>query len=261
MQKIRYFETKEKLNIRIHAHTAYANFKLEDWILKWLGACKGNRLLEMGCGDGNFFKTYSKALDENGLIIGFDINKSLLQKARQLGNSLNTLTIVFHWDFDNHPYPFLDEDIDILIAPFSAYYTKNVAKWVDDSLRIVKNGGRLLILGPTKNNAQELYKLNEMVTGLKSVQETEETSTKLEEVFYPELKKRLQKNVEKQILDRQIIFPSPEEFAKYYFATLLYEKTQEKVKKQIDFESVLKAAQKTSLSLNKQVICITAHKK
>jgi len=256
-----YLETEEKLKIRIQAHTAFANLKLEDWFLGRLQDFYGCRLLEIGCGDGNFFPTYSQVLGQSGLIIGFDKNQNLLLDAREIGRRLITPTIIFHWDFEHHPYPLLDEEVDVLIASFSAYYTKDVSGWIEDGLRVIKKGGRLFLLGPTKDNAKELYELNEMVTGIKSVPETDETTKKLEEAFLPELQKRLGDQVRKTILDREILFPSPEEFARYYFATWLYEKTQEKIEKPITFESVHEAAQRTSSKLNKQIICIEASKK
>jgi ubiquinone/menaquinone biosynthesis C-methylase UbiE len=260
MHKPNYLETEEKLKIRIHAHTEYANFKLEDWLSNWLGDAEGCRLVEIGCGDGNFFPIYEQALGKNGLIIGLDINRELLNKARSIGRKLTTPTIVLAWDFNQHPYPLLDNETDILTAPFSAYYSEDPVSWVEDTLRVVKNGGRLILLGPTKNNAQELYDLNKAVTGIRSIPETDETSAKLEEHFLPELQKRLGDQVKKTILDRQIVFPSPEEFAQYYFATWLYEKTQEKIKETIEFESVIGALKGTSLKLNKEVICIEAVK-
>jgi ubiquinone/menaquinone biosynthesis C-methylase UbiE len=255
-----YRETEEKLKIRIHAHTAYANFQLEGWLSEWLSNADGCRLLEMGCGDGNFFPTYAQVLGERGLIIGCDINRHLLRKAREASRELVTSAIIVPWNFDIHPYPFLDEEVDVLTAPFCAYYTGNVSGWVEDSVRVVKKGGKLLLLGPTKDNAQELYDLNEMVTGIKSVPETDETSTKLEEIFWPELLKRSECEVKKTILDRKIIFPSAEDFARYYVATWLYEKTQEKVSKPIEFDHVIEAARSTSLQLNKQIVCIEACK-
>ena len=260
MSKLQYTETEEKLNIRIRAHTAYANFTLDDWLSGWLGKSEGCRLLEIGCGNGNFFPAYAQTLGKSGLIIGFDKDRDLLQKARAPAQRLDTPIIVFPWDFDSHPYPLLDEDVDILIAAFSAYYTSDVPAWVEDSLRVAREGGRLLLLGPTKDNARELYQLNEMVTGIKSVSETDETSTKLEESFVPELRQRLGSTVKTTILDRIITFPSPEEYARYYFATWLYEKTQERLADAVEFESVLKTAQKTSLKLSKRVVCIEAVK-
>ncbi len=255
-----YTETADKLKIRIRAHTAYANFTLDDWLSDWLGEANGRRLLEVGCGSGNFFGTYAQALGRDGLIVGLDISLDLLKRARALAESLSTPTLLLHWDFDVHPYPLLDEDVDILIAPFSAYYSSDVSGWIEDCLRLLKDEGRLLLLGPTEDNAQELYQLNEAVTGIGSVRETDETSRKLEEFFLPALHERLGDKVQTTILDRQITFPSPEEFARYYLATWLYEKTQERVTSPVQFESVVKAAQKTPLILNKKIVCIEAHK-
>jgi ubiquinone/menaquinone biosynthesis C-methylase UbiE len=255
-----YLETEDKLKIRIHAHTAYANFQLEDWLSEWLNNANGQRLLEMGCGDGNFFPTYAQVLGDKGFIIGSDINLHLLGKARDISRHLATPVMILPWNFDIHPYPLLDEEVDVLTAPFCAYYTSNVSGWIEDSLRVVKKGGKLLLLGPTKDNAQELYELNEMVTGVKSVPETDETTTKLEEVFVPELEGRAGCKINKTILDRQINFPSPEEFARYYFATWLYEKTEDRLEKSIEIIQVIEAVQRTSLRLNKQIVCIEISK-
>lgn len=260
MSNLNYQETEDKLKIRIHAHTAYTNFQLEEWLSEWLSDAEGCRLLEMGCGDGNFFPTYAEVLGHNGLIIGCDVNHHLLRKAREITRQLGTPGIVVPWDFDAHPYPFLDEEVDVLTAPFCAYYTSNVSGWVQDTIRVVKRGGKLILLGPTKNNAQELYELNEMVTGISSVPETNETSTKLEEMFLPELSKNKECKTRTNILNRQIVFPSPEEFAKYYFATWLCEKTQDRIKQSIEWDCVIKAAQRTTLTLNKQIVCIEVFK-
>lgn len=261
MHRLDYLETAEKLKIRIYVHTAYANFQLEDWLSNWLGDSKGRRLLEIGCGDGNFFKTYKNSLGKEGFIIGFDVNSDLVKKARNIARQIITPSLVFLWDFNNHPYPLLDEEVDYLIAPFSAYYTNDVSKWIEDSLRVIKKTGRMVLLGPTEDNAIELYDLNERVTGIKFVPETNETSVKLEKYFLPELQKKSGVQVKKTVLDRRIIFPSPEEFARYYFATWLYEKTQEKIKKTIEFEDVIREAKKSPLVLNKRIICIEAYKK
>jgi hypothetical protein len=184
------------------------------------------------------------------------MNHHLLRKARETSRQLATPAMILAWNFDVHPYPFLDEEVDVLTAPFCAYCTRNVSGWIEDSLRVVKKGGKLLLLGPTKDNAQELYELNETVTGIKSVPQTDETSTKLEEVFLSELQRMSGCETRRTILKRQIIFPTPEEFARYYFATWLYEKTEEQIGRSIEFEYVSQEAQRTSLRLNKQVICI-----
>lgn len=260
MDQIGYRETEDKLHIRIKAHTQFASFKLDDWLFDWLGHACGQRLLEIGCGDGNFFSIYARALGEGGMIIGLDLCKDLLRKARQHSRALPTPAVFLPWNFDDHPWPLLDEEVDILIAPYSAYYSKDVPAWVEDALRVTRSGGRLLILGPTRNNAEELYWLNEYVYGIRTVAEIDETTIKLEASFLPELRERLGGNVRWTILDRQIIFPSAIEFARYYQATMLFDRTCQQLGRTITFEEVLAAAQKTNLRLNKQIICIEGRK-
>ena len=63
----------------------------------------------------------------------------------------------------------------------------------------------------------------------------------------PELEVWTGCKIKKTILDRQINFLSPEEFARYYFATWLYEKTEEKLARSIEVDHVIEAVQRTSL--------------
>ncbi|MBN2561409.1 MAG: methyltransferase domain-containing protein [Phycisphaerae bacterium] len=255
-----YLETEERLRIRIHAHTAYADVRMQDWLLRWLGECDAARLLEMGCGTGNYFPTYAQALGREGLIIGLDRQRALLHKAREAARTLGTPSVLLAWDFDDHPYPLLDEDVDMLVAPFSAYYADDVHAWVDDGLRVLRPGGRVLLLGPTSENASELHDLNEAVTGIRTVPETDQASRRLEAAFLPELRRRLGSRVHWEIFEPRIVFPSAEEFARYYCATWLYEKTAERLGEPVAFETVVNAAKETSLRLTKQVICIQAAK-
>jgi ubiquinone/menaquinone biosynthesis C-methylase UbiE len=255
-----YQETERNLQTRIRAHKEYANFTLEDWLQDWLGDVSGQRLLEVGCGDGNFFATYAQALGPGGMILGLDLGPDLLYKAREKARALPTPVLVFPWNYDHHPWPFLDEEMDIIIAPFSAYYTRDVSAWVEEALRVASRRSRLLLLGPTQDNARELYEFNEHLTGIKTVPETDSTTGKLEEYILPELRHRLGGGVARTILDRQLIFPSVAEFARYYQATLLYDRTCRALGRTIPFEEVMAAASQTNLRLSKQIICITALK-
>jgi ubiquinone/menaquinone biosynthesis C-methylase UbiE len=253
-------ETEEKLKIRIRAHTDYANFALEDWIGNWLGEVQGQCLLEVGCGDGNFFEAYSSRLGQQGLIIGMDKGKDLLHKAREKTASLRTSSVLIPWDYDDHPWPILDEQADVSTAPYSAYYTADAEAWVEEALRVTRKGGRLLLLGPTEENARELYALNEIVSGTKTVPETDEVTDKLERAFFPALEERLGERASKTILDRRILFPTPVEFARYYLATMLYDRTASRLNREVSLDEATEAAGRTSLELNKQIVCIEAVK-
>ena len=72
--------------------------------------------------------------------------------------------MILPWNFDVHPYPLLDEEVDVLTTPFCAYYTSNVSGWIEDSLRVVKKSGKLLLLGPTKDNLPLRLKQGEVLS-------------------------------------------------------------------------------------------------
>ncbi len=150
--------------------------------------------------------------------------------------------------------------MDFVLAPFSAYYTKNATAWIDDALRVLAPGGCLILLGPTKENAEELYQLNELVTGIGSVAETDTVSGRLEEEFLPILQGHPELQVDRLVIERDIEFPTSEAFARYYFATWLNEKTQERTGRAPSFEEVVRAVDKVGRRLNKKVACVRASK-
>ncbi len=95
---------------------------------------------------------------------------------------------------------------------------------------------------------------------MRSFPEIDESSAKLEAEFLPQLSKQRGLNVKKSILGRTIVFPSAEEFARYYLSTWVFERTLAQLRRPIDAKSVVRAAQRTTLRLNKEVICIEADK-
>jgi hypothetical protein len=100
MTKPIYTETTDKLQIRIGAHTEFANFKLEGWLLReGLGDAKGKRLLEIGCEDGNYFPIYAQALGKAGFLLAFDLRKDLALKARETACKADLPAHVFDWNY------------------------------------------------------------------------------------------------------------------------------------------------------------------
>jgi ubiquinone/menaquinone biosynthesis C-methylase UbiE len=256
-----YLETSEKLRVRIRANREYTRSKLEDCLLRYLELANGRAVLEIGCGDGNFFSLYASALGPEGRLVGLDMNGALLGEAAAKAQQVGITAELMEWDFDDHPYPLADTQFDYVIAPFSAYYSKDIPAWIDDCLRVLRPRGLMLLIGPTSENAIELYALNQLVTGVRTIPETDHTSSLLQTDFLRELKSREGVRVTSTIIEREIVFPSPEEFARYYLATWLYEKTVEKVDRPITLDSVIDAAARTNLRLNKKLICIEARKR
>ncbi len=254
MVEISYAETDSRLAVRIRAHTEFANFQLEDWLADQMDVPPGGRVLDVACGNGNFFPIYSSKVGPKGLVVGFDVSDSLLAAAQQRAAELETPCLVYKWNFDN-PLPLLDRDFHCTLCMFAAYYAKDAQVWVDEVLRVTRPGGQLLVLGPADDNAVELYDLNRAVTGIKEVEETDFTTRRLTQEFLPALRKRLGNRASSEILDRKIVFPSPCEFARYYLATWLYEKTAERLEREFSVEEVESKVSTCTLSKRVVVLC------
>jgi len=253
--EIDYSETDQRLAVRIRAHTEFANFQLEDWLKDRLFVSDGGRILEAGCGNGNFFPVYAAKLGPNGTIVGFDVSDSLLEAAQKRGAACGTPTVILKWDF-NDPMPFLNDDFDSVTCLYAAYYAKDAGRWCDEILRVAKPGGQLLLMGPAADNAAELYELNEAISGTAHVEGTDYTTRRLQDEFLPTLQERLGSAVKFEVLDRRIEFPTARDFAEYYHATWLYEKTAEKVGREFSVEEV--EGKVKTRTLSKRVVVIEA---
>lgn len=250
-----YTETDQRLAVRIRAHQAFANIQLEDWLGARLENRSPGRVLEIACGDGNLFPVLAKRAGPDGLVVGFDVSDSLLRAAQQRARDLPTPAIVLTHDFDQR-FPFLDEDFDLTLCAYAAYYVRDADAWIGEVLRVTRPGGQILVLGPTDDNAAELYSLNERVTGVGHLAETDYTTARLEGEFLPLLRARLGDRVTSETLDRRLEFPSAREFAHYYQATWLYEKTCARLGRTFSLEEI--ETRVGTLTLSKKVLAINA---
>lgn len=255
MTALDYSETDGRLAVRIRAHTEFASFQLEDWLCERIQVSKGDRVFEVGCGGGNFFPLYSQLVGARGLVVGIDVSDSLLASARRALASIEARGIVLKWDF-NDRLPILDGEFACTLSLFSAYYADSAGGLVDEMIRVTSAEGQLLLLGPADDNARELYELNEAVTGVAHTEGTRYTTTRLAHEFLPELRKRLGDKVDFVVLDRRIEFPSPRDFAEYYLATWLCEKSVQQSGRAVSLEDVERVVVTTTLS--KRIVAIDA---
>ena len=73
IKKYSYTEKKTALANRITSHKKFSNFDLHFWIKKNIKIKNGDRILDIGCGDGNFIKLFHQ-MNHGGEIIGVDKN-------------------------------------------------------------------------------------------------------------------------------------------------------------------------------------------
>ena len=59
-KKFNYDEPKNSLNNRINAHLSFSNFNLHEWVKTNQNILSGDKILDMGCGNGNFLELFLK---------------------------------------------------------------------------------------------------------------------------------------------------------------------------------------------------------
>jgi ubiquinone/menaquinone biosynthesis C-methylase UbiE len=250
-----YDEKKDHLSIRIEAHKRFSNFSLEDWLGENLSLGKGQTILDIGCGDGNFFAIYSQKLGKEGVIVGIDKSPELLARAQD--RPVATSKLILHWDI-NQPFPFIGESFDYVISTFAIYYVDETRAILEEIRRVLKPQGEVLLIGPSDNNAGELYAYNQKVFGFGRDEKISQRTNRLEQEFYPAMKS-LFKPASMDVIPSQIQFPSQEEFLKYYLATLLYEESAQKAGSRPSLEA-LKAIVLPAYVISKEMIALRGKK-
>lgn len=216
-----YTETPDALSIRIRAHKEYSNFSLEDWLDKNISLREGDAILDLGCGSGNLFPAYSDKIGEKGTIVGIDQSADLLEKA----SALRTTSSIVLLKLDiNKPFPLIKESFDHVISTFAIYYVEDPIFVLEEIKRVLKNTGKVVLIGPTDKNASELYEFNRTVFGFGRDEKVVLRTNRLEKEFYPSVTS-LFKCARLEKIHRKLIFPNKQKFIEYYMSTLLFEES------------------------------------
>ena len=225
-----YHEPADALQNRIQSHAMFGSFNLHKWIGETIPMKSGDAILDMGCGDGNYTDLFLEKIGPTGRILGFDKNPNLITKAveRFKKQSLNQIRFTTS-DFD-HPLPL--------------------------------PSGTFVVIGPGALNAKDLEGINQRVTGKSPSARYLGTLERVEREFRPLFESHFGiKKVDFHMMDSYMSFPSAQEFADYYWSTLLWrESTAELSANQIVDAKALTldlVSIQLPIKINKQLSCLT----
>jgi ubiquinone/menaquinone biosynthesis C-methylase UbiE len=225
MTDLSYREKQDRLAVRIRAHKMFANFDIDEWIDEFVARRPRRSILDLACGNGNHLGLYLKHVGAEGSVSGIDREASLVDEARaRYADAANLDLRVGSMD-DPLPYP--DESFDLAFSNFAIYNATDPHFTLSELRRVLKPGGELVLIGPTRNNAYEIYEYNERLTGVAIDPITMIRTDRLRQEIEPVVR-QVFGDAREEVINSRLTFPDQDEFIRYYTSTMLYEEGAEK---------------------------------
>ena len=220
-----YQEKLDKLRVRIRAHKEFANFDVSDWIDQFVARKPRHAVFDLGCGNGNHLGIYLKHVGPNGKVVGLDREAKLVAEAREAHRDAQNLELITG-SMDER-LSFDDATFDLCFSNFAIYNASNPKFTLGELRRVMKPGAELVLIGPTRNNALELYEYNKQLTGQAIDEITLIRTDRLRQEIEP-IVQEVFGNAREEVLASVLTFPNADEFLLYFQSTMLYEEGAEK---------------------------------
>ena len=109
--------------------------------LEMLALSSGERVLDVGCGPGNFTRAFAAAAGD-GLVVGIDASKTMLARAVTEPTPSN----VAYLRGDAEDLPFRDRSFDAVCCFATLYLVEQPMRALDEIARVLAPGGRVALL-------------------------------------------------------------------------------------------------------------------
>lgn len=127
-------------------------------VLKLCDLPKGSKILDLGCGSGNFSIKLAKLGYE---VVGIDLSREMLSLASEKAQN-EGLSIEFH-EMNVYDIEFDDESFDGVISVAAIEFIPKIQKAMDELMRVVKKGHPIIIGTIHKDSSWgRMYESDEM---------------------------------------------------------------------------------------------------
>jgi 2-polyprenyl-3-methyl-5-hydroxy-6-metoxy-1,4-benzoquinol methylase len=103
-------------------------------------AGRGDRVLDLGCGDGPFVPALLAAGAE---VTGADVAQEALERARRRAPAARYVLVEPHG-----PWPLRDGEFDVVWASEVIEHVADTERWLNEVRRVLRPGGRLVVTTP-----------------------------------------------------------------------------------------------------------------
>lgn len=120
---------------------------------------KGQRVLDLAGGTGDLTAKFSRVVGKEGQVVLADINHSMLTVGRDKLRDMGIVGNVDYVQANAEELPFPDDHFDLITIAFGLRNVTEKDRALRSMLRVLKPGGRLLVLEFSKPEYQTLNKL------------------------------------------------------------------------------------------------------
>ncbi|WP_440054739.1 bifunctional demethylmenaquinone methyltransferase/2-methoxy-6-polyprenyl-1,4-benzoquinol methylase UbiE [Pseudoalteromonas sp. T1lg65] len=126
------------------------------------GVRSGHKVLDLAGGTGDLTAKFSDLVGEKGQVILGDINDSMLKVGRDKLRDLGLVSNIEYVQMNAEMLPFPDNTFDVITIAFGLRNVTDKDKALRSMYRVLKPGGRLLILEFSKTDNEMLSKLYDL---------------------------------------------------------------------------------------------------
>lgn len=165
------YQDASNISSRINLHSLYSQNPIGwfPWVYEQCNIMPGNKVLELGCGDGSFWLQNMDKVPQDCEIVLSDISQGMIRDARR---SIRTEkkereaagTYAFKvCSCENIPYE--DDGFDLVIANHVLFYCDDMGKACREIARVLKPGGVFVC---SAYGGEHMREINELVSGFDS---------------------------------------------------------------------------------------------
>lgn len=137
------FETTDGLKTRVffHHHHTHFNNNFHEWMFEQYDFHPGDKVLEIGCGDGTIWQCNADNIPKDIEIIVSDISQKMIDECR---DKLHDIPQIVAYEYaDCFCLPYDDESFDVVIANHVFMYFEHLEDALKEVERVLKKGGVL----------------------------------------------------------------------------------------------------------------------